>query len=116
MITPARITSACRRVDQPKPPASHPLESHRFHQTLIHVDPFRLILEALSESGRLIGIDKDPVAVDVGRKLSANDSRFEIEHASFVELKEFLSPRDLLGYDGVLVDLGSWGRCKNCGC
>lgn len=65
-----------------------------------------LILNALSDRGRLIGVDKDPVAVSVGQALEKRDSRFEMEHASFIELGSFLAPRDLAGYHGVLVDLG----------
>lgn len=39
----------------------------------------RLILSRLGEQGRLLAIDKDPQAIAVGQKLSAEDARFSIE-------------------------------------
>lgn len=67
----------------------------------------RLVLDQLSEGGRLIGIDKDPEAIAVGQQLMAEDGRFEIEQGSFAELSHWIDKRGLRGkVDGVLLDLG----------
>ena len=67
----------------------------------------RLILKGLTPAGRLLGIDKDPLAIADGKKLAIEDERFVIEHGSFAQLEELAQSRDLVGkIDGVLVDLG----------
>lgn len=66
----------------------------------------RLILDSLSEQGRLIGIDKDPEAVRVATELAGVDSRFSIEHGSFSEVKNYVDARAWEGATGILVDLG----------
>lgn len=67
----------------------------------------RLILSCLAPAGRLLGIDKDPLAIADGQALALKDERFVIEHGSFAQLEEFAVSRDLVGkIDGVLVDLG----------
>lgn len=67
----------------------------------------RLVLSQLNEQGRLIGIDKDPEAIAVGRELMKDDRRFEIEQGSFAELSKWIDQRGLRGQvDGVLLDLG----------
>lgn len=67
----------------------------------------RLVLEKLSEKGGLIGIDKDPRAIQTGKELEAEDSRFSICHGSFADLKNWIA---LKGEDkpvaGILMDLG----------
>ena len=66
-----------------------------------------LVLNQLSESGRLMGIDKDPEAIACAHKRFANEPRFEIAHGSFSQLEQFVRERDLFGkVDGVLLDLG----------
>ncbi len=57
----------------------------------------RLLLSRLDEAGRVIGIDKDPLAIAAGQQLSAEDNRFVIDQGSFAQLKEFLQARDLVG-------------------
>ncbi|MAZ90231.1 MAG: 16S rRNA (cytosine(1402)-N(4))-methyltransferase [Cellvibrionaceae bacterium] len=67
----------------------------------------RLVLGSLAPEGRLIGIDKDPVAIAEAEQLAAEDARFSIVHGSFAGLREFMGERDLDGkLDGILVDLG----------
>ncbi|WP_210396735.1 16S rRNA (cytosine(1402)-N(4))-methyltransferase RsmH [Motiliproteus sediminis] len=67
----------------------------------------RLVLSQLGPNGRLMGIDKDPEAIKVGRLIEEGDSRFSIEHGSFAVLDRFVAERDLTGQvDGVLLDLG----------
>ena len=64
----------------------------------------RGVLEQLGPNGRLLAIDRDPVAVEAGRAI--NDPRFSIDHARFSELGEVLSARGVLTVDGILLDLG----------
>ena len=62
----------------------------------------RLILQHLSDRGRLTAFDKDPQAVATAEQLVASDGRFSIRHQGFCHLGE-------LGEgvaDGVLMDLG----------
>jgi 16S rRNA (cytosine1402-N4)-methyltransferase len=66
-----------------------------------------LILERLSQDGRLLGIDKDLAAVTVAQQRFGEDLRFGIAHGSFAELAELIEVRGLIGkVDGVLLDLG----------
>ncbi|MEM8499526.1 MAG: 16S rRNA (cytosine(1402)-N(4))-methyltransferase RsmH [Pseudomonadota bacterium] len=63
----------------------------------------RRILKHLSASGRLLGFDKDPQAVEVGGQLAAEDQRFSMHSGSFLGVAD-------LGLDGevagILLDLG----------
>jgi 16S rRNA (cytosine1402-N4)-methyltransferase len=63
----------------------------------------RKILEALSEQGRLLAVDKDPQAIDVGEQLASEDGRFQIFRGSFADTKAHAAG---LQVDGVLLDLG----------
>jgi 16S rRNA (cytosine1402-N4)-methyltransferase len=66
-----------------------------------------LILERLSQDGRLLAIDKDLAAITVAQQRFAQDLRFSIAHASFAELAELIEARGLTAkVDGVLLDLG----------
>lgn len=67
----------------------------------------RLILSQLSEQGQLIGFDKDPLAINTGHSLMAEDKRFLIVQNSFAAMQEELAKRSLVGkISGVLLDLG----------
>jgi len=67
----------------------------------------RLILEKLSENGRLIGIDKDPRAIATGEELQAVDSRFQICHGSFADMSQWISDHSNgKPVAGILMDLG----------
>ena len=67
----------------------------------------QLILDRLSDKGRLIAIDKDPEAIAYAHQRFGDELRFEIEHGSFAQLDEFIAKRDLQGkVAGVLMDLG----------
>ena len=66
----------------------------------------RLILQSLNEDGRLIGIDKDPLAIAAGEALRKEDGRFEIAHGSFADLPDVLLARGVQAVDGILLDLG----------
>lgn len=67
----------------------------------------RAILAVLGPAGRLLGLDKDPAALEVGQALAGQDNRFIVVQRSFAELGDVL---DELGWkgrlDGVLFDLG----------
>jgi 16S rRNA (cytosine1402-N4)-methyltransferase len=68
----------------------------------------RAILDALGEHGRLLALDKDPDAVvSADARELAQDPRFEIEHASYAELRQQIEKRGQAGrVAGVLLDLG----------
>ncbi|GGK07758.1 16S rRNA (cytosine(1402)-N(4))-methyltransferase RsmH [Pseudomonas matsuisoli] len=67
----------------------------------------RRILGLLGESGRLLGFDKDPRAIETGQTLAAEDGRFVVVQRSFGELGAEASAQGLEGrVNGVLLDLG----------
>ncbi|MGE8496191.1 MAG: 16S rRNA (cytosine(1402)-N(4))-methyltransferase RsmH [Pseudomonas sp.] len=67
----------------------------------------RLILERLGPDGRLLGFDKDPLAIATGDALAAEDGRFVVVQRSFAELGEEVVVRGLSGkVNGILLDLG----------
>ncbi|WAC43093.1 16S rRNA (cytosine(1402)-N(4))-methyltransferase RsmH [Pseudomonas sp. SL4(2022)] len=67
----------------------------------------RLILEGLGPDGRLLGFDKDPLAIATGNALAAEDGRFVVVQRSFAELGDELVQRALAGkVSGILLDLG----------
>jgi len=64
---------------------------------------------ALLEGGasRLIGLDRDPAAVDAARSaLSGFGDRVDVVHADYRRLNAVLDERGVTNVDGVLVDLG----------
>ncbi|MBU0501480.1 MAG: 16S rRNA (cytosine(1402)-N(4))-methyltransferase RsmH [Gammaproteobacteria bacterium] len=64
------------------------------------------ILERLGPGGALLAIDKDPAAVEHGRKLFAQDDRFRIRQGSFAQLGVMAAEAGWSGVHGVLMDLG----------
>ncbi len=67
----------------------------------------RGILDRLGQKGRLIVIDKDPEAIAVAEKLSAEDGRITVMSGSFAQIDEYVDTLGLNGQvDGVLLDLG----------
>lgn len=65
----------------------------------------RLILSQLGEKGRLIGIDRDPRAIEAAKQI--NDSRFTIIHGEFSNIEHYIQELGLSGnVDGILLDLG----------
>lgn len=67
----------------------------------------RHILERLGAQGRLIAIDRDPRAIEIGEALMKEDPRFTIVHGPFSGLAEYIKALGLAGkIDGVLLDLG----------
>jgi len=67
----------------------------------------RAILSQLGPKGRLIGFDKDPLAIQSGELLAKEDDRFSIEQGSFTMLETVVESKGYKGkVDGILLDLG----------
>jgi 16S rRNA (cytosine1402-N4)-methyltransferase len=66
----------------------------------------QLILDSLSGEGRLLAVDKDPVAAAVAEEFRARDARFEFFHGSFADLPDQLQRMEIDAVDGILLDLG----------
>jgi len=67
----------------------------------------RQILMQLSDTGRLLALDKDPVAIVQGQTLAQQDNRFDIEQCSFAELTTPVNQRLWQGkVNGILLDIG----------
>ena len=67
----------------------------------------RLILQKLGPGGRLLGFDKDPLAIATGEALAAEDGRFVVVQRSFAELGDEAVVRGISGrVSGILLDLG----------
>jgi 16S rRNA (cytosine1402-N4)-methyltransferase len=66
-----------------------------------------LILQALGREGRLLALDRDPQAIEAGRRRFADEVRLTLVHASFAELGTLVPAH---AHDracrGVLFDLG----------
>ncbi len=58
-------------------------------------------------TGRLIGIDRDPVALAASSKrLEPYKDRVTLVHSNFCEVKQVLENLNIPGVDGILLDLG----------
>jgi 16S rRNA (cytosine1402-N4)-methyltransferase len=64
----------------------------------------RLILQKLETAGRLIALDKDPMAIAAAQQIK--DARFQIVHSGFEHLQLVLKQLGMEKVDGVLLDLG----------
>ncbi|HXT98706.1 MAG TPA: 16S rRNA (cytosine(1402)-N(4))-methyltransferase RsmH [Polyangia bacterium] len=65
------------------------------------------VLERSAPDGRVIGIDRDPEALDAARvRLMPFGDRVTLVHARFSEAREVLDRLGLVAVDGFLVDLG----------
>ena len=64
------------------------------------------IVKRLS-TGRLIGIDRDPVALKAaGERLAPYADRVTLVHSNFCEIAKVLEDLNIDGVDGILLDLG----------
>ena len=58
-------------------------------------------------TGRLIGIDRDPVALAAaGKRLEPFGDRVTLVHSNFCRMAQVLEELDIPGVDGILLDLG----------
>ncbi len=58
-------------------------------------------------TGRLIGIDRDPVALKAaGERLKPYEDRVTLVHSNFCEIAQVLRDLNISGVDGILLDLG----------
>ena len=58
-------------------------------------------------TGRLIGIDRDPVALKAaGERLQPYADRVTLVHSNFCQIKQVLQDLGIAGVDGILLDLG----------
>ena len=58
-------------------------------------------------TGRLIGIDRDPVALKAAaQRLAPYAERVTLVHSNFCEIRQVLQDLDISGVDGILLDLG----------
>ena len=58
-------------------------------------------------TGRLIGIDRDPVALKAaGERLAPYGDRVTLIHSNFCEIAQVLKDLNIDGVDGILLDLG----------
>ena len=58
-------------------------------------------------TGRLIGIDRDPVALKAaGERLAPYGDRVTLVHSNFCEIRQVLEELNIPGVDGILLDLG----------
>lgn len=64
----------------------------------------RLVLEQLSGRGRLIALDRDPAAIEAGRKIQ--DARLTLVRAPFSRLAGVLDELGVDKVDGILLDIG----------
>ncbi len=65
------------------------------------------VLELSSPDGRLVGIDRDPEALEAAKKrLERFGDRVTILHGSFSELETLVAQAGVTQLDGLLVDLG----------
>jgi 16S rRNA (cytosine1402-N4)-methyltransferase len=65
------------------------------------------ILKRIAPSGRLIGIDRDPAAIQAAaERLKDYKSSFTPVHGNYVDVKEFLRNLNIDAADGMLMDLG----------
>ena len=58
-------------------------------------------------TGRLIGIDRDPVALHAaGERLAPYKDNVTLIHSNFCEMAQVIEDLGLPGVDGILLDLG----------
>ncbi|MGL4451460.1 MAG: 16S rRNA (cytosine(1402)-N(4))-methyltransferase RsmH [Sarcina sp.] len=65
-----------------------------------------IILEHLSNAGRLIGIDQDKDALKAAGERLKNFENATLVHSNFENIKSVLDELEIDGVDGILIDLG----------
>ncbi len=65
------------------------------------------ILDAAGEQSRLLGIDRDPQALEIAaRRLAAYGDRVILVHGNFADIDELCAAHGFSAVNGVLLDLG----------
>ena len=64
------------------------------------------LLSQLDARGRVLGVDKDPMACETAEMLAGGDTRFQFYHGSFAQLPHQLRRLGIDAVDGILLDLG----------
>ncbi len=65
------------------------------------------VLQRLGPGGRMLALDRDPVAIAAGRARFADEPRLQLVQRPFAQLQTAVAEADLgQGVDGVLFDLG----------
>src|SRR5450631_4265594 len=65
----------------------------------------RLLAEAVGPTGRVIGLDRDPGALEIARE-RLHGLPVELVHANYADLPEVLTERGITSVDGIVLDLG----------
>ncbi|AJF07296.1 16S rRNA (cytosine(1402)-N(4))-methyltransferase RsmH [Geoalkalibacter subterraneus] len=67
----------------------------------------RLLLEASSPDGRLVGLDRDPAAITRAQDVLAPFAdRIDLRHCNFAQMEQVARELGIDGFDGILLDLG----------
>ncbi|MDX8397172.1 MAG: 16S rRNA (cytosine(1402)-N(4))-methyltransferase RsmH [Mariprofundaceae bacterium] len=66
----------------------------------------RMLLKKLSEKGRILALDRDPQAIQVGEKLQQEDHRFQITHCEFSDIGHAIEQAGWQHVQGIGFDLG----------
>jgi len=64
------------------------------------------LLGGLGAGARVLGLDRDPEAIEAAHRRIGEDRRVTIRHAPFSELAEVAHREQMVPLDGVLLDLG----------
>lgn len=66
----------------------------------------RLLLQAISPTAHVLGLDRDPDAIVAGQMLAAEDARFSIAYTDFAAIADAVAAQGWLSVDGIGFDLG----------
>lgn len=66
----------------------------------------RLMLRTLSNKAQVLGLDRDPQAIEEGQKLHAEDERFSIAYTDFAGIESAVAEKGWAEVDGIGFDLG----------
>ena len=67
----------------------------------------RLVLEASTPDGRLVGLDRDPAAITRAQDVLAPFAdRIDLRHCNFAQMEQVARELGIDGFDGILLDLG----------
>ncbi|AEW45392.1 S-adenosyl-methyltransferase MraW [Mycoplasma haemocanis str. Illinois] len=67
----------------------------------------RQLLSKISSQSKLIGLDIDAVAVEIGKKLEQEDDRFSMVRLNFARLSDYQKEHNLPKAKGIIFDLGT---------